>query len=109
MPKKIRIDVGRQADGLAFMLHPLSRRQIEERFQGVPSPVTVFIVFDNLADIQQIHGSIWNQVALMLTGLNESQIAEAGGYEFVEPGKSNVLFTGPESRMTIGVVGDVQP
>ena len=82
----IIIEFGLQGDGVTYRLEFRSRRRIAEAFPGVhPSRHNVFVGYDTRDDFEKIHGPIWRQIAIILTGLNWEQIIQLGGAKLVDP------------------------
>ncbi len=87
----LQIDIGRQSDGCVYMLHPLTRRALEQRFPGVHRIPDVFVGYDTKADFEAMHGPLWKQIATILTGLTWEQIEEMGGVTLYDPRASELL------------------
>jgi hypothetical protein len=81
----VEILVGRQGDGSTYSLHPNSLKLIRQRFPEIHPRPTVFIGSDTQTDIEASVGSIYNQVAIILTGLSSRLLNELGGYRVVDP------------------------
>ena len=82
----IVIDVGKQMNGAAFRLNPETKRVLASRIPDwSPASDSIFIWSDRQWDFERMRGPMWTQVAMLLTGLNESQIKELGGFKFVSP------------------------
>ena len=81
----IVINIGRQSDGCTYQLNPRSRVEIQSQFPGVHPAPTVFVGYESQSDFEQIHGPMWKQVAMMLTGLSWEQIEEMGGASLYDP------------------------
>jgi hypothetical protein len=94
MPK-ITVDVGKQMDGATFRLSPKTRAFLSSRFKNLPPPSSVFVSYENASDFEHYHGPLWEHLVMILTGLDENQINELGGFEFAEPVGGKVWF---ESR-----------
>jgi hypothetical protein len=88
----VEILVGRQADGSTYSLHPNSLKLIRQRFPQVHPRSTVFIGSDTRTDIAAGGASIYDQVAIILTGLAIGQLNELGGYRVVDPLTDLVLY-----------------
>lgn len=87
----IEIVVSRRSDGCAYTLSPTSRRLVLKRFPHANLAPNVFISTTNQADFERTQGPIWNHIALILTGLSESEIADLGGYRVMDPAARRVL------------------
>jgi hypothetical protein len=94
MPEII-VDVGRQMDGATFRLSPKTRLMLAGQNLGKPFATSVFVTTDTKEAFERKHGSMLTHIVMMLTGLTEDQIAELGGFRFVDPADLEVLF---ESR-----------
>ncbi len=92
-PGPIDIYVGRQRDGSAYSLHPASRKLIKIKFAHVkPAPV-VFIGSDTQAETGKQSGeAVWDQVAIILTGLSTEKLNELGGYRILDPANEKVVW-----------------
>ncbi len=91
MPK-IVVEVGKQMDGATFCLSPKTRAFLRSRFKDSPSPSSVFVSYATASDLEHYRGPLWEHVVMILTGLNEKQLSELGGFEFVTPMDGKVLF-----------------
>lgn len=91
-PGPVEILVGRQRDGTTYSLHPNSLRLIRQRFPQVHPRPTVFIGSDTQTNIEASWGSIYDQVANILTGLSSTLLNELGGYRVVDPLTDLVLY-----------------
>jgi hypothetical protein len=81
----IIINIGRQSDGCTYQLHPRSRAEIKARFPSVHPVPTIFVGYDTQGDFETLHGPMWKQIAMMLTGLTWEQIEEVGGATIYDP------------------------
>ncbi len=82
----IIIEYGLQGDGVTYRLEAGSRRRIAGAFQGVhPSRHNVFVGYDTREDFENVHGPIWRQIAIILTGLSWEQIQKLGGARLLDP------------------------
>jgi hypothetical protein len=95
MAEEIIIDVGRQMNGATFRLSPQTRVRLTEQRLGSPLATSLFVTFTTRDAFESYHGPMWQQVVMLLTGLTEDQIEKLGGFRFVDPADSEVLF---ESR-----------
>jgi hypothetical protein len=84
--------VGRQADGSTYSLHPNGLKLIRQRFPLVHPRPTVFIGSDRRIGIEASGASIYDQVAIILTGLAIGQLNELGGYRVIDPLTDLVLY-----------------
>jgi len=88
----VEILVGRQRDGITYSLHPNSLRLIRQRFPQVHPRPSVFIGSDTQINFEASWGSIYDQVAIILTGLASRLLNELGGYRVVDPLTDLVLY-----------------
>jgi hypothetical protein len=90
----VEIDVGRQRDGWTFWLSPRAKQLLRGK---VPEPVldtSVFVGYDTKNDFEFFHGPVFEHVALLLTRLSRDQLAQLGGYFFVDrSGNDEILFS----------------
>jgi hypothetical protein len=83
--------IGRQSDGLSYTLSPSSKKLIWKKFPTSNIAPSVFISTTTQSDFEGIHGSIWEQVAIILTGLSSAQIEQLGGYQIYDPVTRRIL------------------
>jgi hypothetical protein len=95
----IEILVGRQSDGCTYSLHPTSRKLIRRRFQSARLVPSLFIAADTRADFEAAQGPVWDQIAMILTGLSKQQMDELGGVRVYDPVNKRVL---PEAPLGVG-------
>jgi hypothetical protein len=93
----VEIAVSRRSDGYTYGLHPNSQMLIRQRFPNARMVPSVFIGSETQASFERDHPeSIWDHVVMILTGLNEEQLNELGGYRVYDPESDKVLRE-PES------------
>lgn len=85
MPDPIVITIGRQRDGTTYRLHPSSKARVQAQYPTVHPAPSVFVGYDTQSDFQRIHGPMWKQVAMLLTGLGAQQMRELGGVRLEDP------------------------
>ncbi len=90
--KDIVIDVGRQLDGFTFRLNPESRIKMREEFPDMSPASGVFISYENRQNFEKIGKAVWKHVAMLLTGLSDSQIDEFARFVFVSPADGKKIF-----------------
>jgi hypothetical protein len=99
------IQMVRQADGLTFGLHPLSRAMIRSAFPGTVNPTTYATIdIPTWYDFKRTRGGLGDlvrEVAPGLTGLSREQL-EALGYSLVDADTSETLVSVPP---TVAVQG----
>lgn len=88
----IVIEVGKQRNGVTFQLSPWTEMMLASQLtSGVP-PSSVFLEFEKTWSLEHVLGTMWSQVVTLLTGLDEAQIRDLGGFQFVDPAEDEVLF-----------------
>jgi hypothetical protein len=99
-PNPITILIGRQSDGNTYSLHPSSFKLLRERFPQVRGQPSVFIGRYRQDNHEATWGSIYDQVATLLTGLSPERLRDSfGGYRVVDPTSHLTLW---ESRPAAG-------
>lgn len=89
----IEVAAGDQGNGAVFRLPPWTRIMLEERIPGWSrGPAGVFLEAERRWNFSLMRDPMWAQVVMLLTGLNEQQIQELGGFIFVIPISRAVLF-----------------
>ncbi|MGH7224035.1 MAG: hypothetical protein ACRELF_12460, partial [Gemmataceae bacterium] len=82
----VEINVGCQRDGCTYVLHPNSVELIQKKFPQACLVTSVFLGHDTRMNFERDRPeSIWDHVAMILTGLNEEQLNELGGYRIYDP------------------------
>ena len=76
--EKSIILVGLQADGTTYSLHPAFRRRLLEAYPTVRPAPSVFVGSDTKVDFESLHGPMWKQIAILLTGLSLEKLTEFG-------------------------------
>lgn len=90
---EIIIYANKQLDGYTCRLDPRSKAAIKSQLPLEPAPVaSVFISFDNKSSFEIIHGSVWEHIAELLTGLQEEKLQELGGFVFADAKTMEILF-----------------
>jgi hypothetical protein len=92
----IDIVVNRRSDGLSYGLSPISRKLISKCFPSATSAPSIFIAGAGQSDVDA-HAPLWDHIAVILTGLSETQIKQLGGYRVVDPVAKQVLHEVPLS------------
>lgn len=87
------IDVGQQGDGCTFRLHPKSRRRLTAAFPEAQPLDSLYVSYDAGQQPESTLGSRWPGIAFLLTGLDESQIEQLGGFRVAEAASGRVLFS----------------
>jgi hypothetical protein len=91
----IVIEVGKQMNGATFRLSPKTEVMLASRIPDWSPASSIFVSFDTQWDFDRLHGPMWTQIAMLLTGLSEEQIQSFGGFIFMSPTDKEVVF---ESR-----------
>ena len=90
---EIIIYANKQLDGYTCRLDPRSKLAIKSQLPLEPAPVaSVFISFDSKSSFEIIHGSVWEHIVELLTGLQEEKLQELGGFVFVDAKTMEILF-----------------
>jgi hypothetical protein len=88
----IQINVWVTYYGVNYTLHLRSRRRIEDRFPEARPLPSILLGHDKREEFPKRHESYWEQMALMLTGLTATQIAELGGICIYNPDTEKVVW-----------------
>jgi hypothetical protein len=91
-PEPVVVLIGRQSHGVAYGLYPTSLTRIQQQFPQAHPKETVFIGTGNQAGAEASRGPIFEQVALLLTGLSREELLAAGGFRVVDPLTDLVLY-----------------
>jgi hypothetical protein len=51
----------------------------------------IFVRYETRSDSQSLHGPMWDQIAMLLTGLKFQQIEELGGIQIFDSGELKVI------------------
>lgn len=103
----LRLVVERREHSGRLHLHPESVQRLRALLgAGWHVPPGVNIDDDIKSDFEALHGSIFQHLIPVLTGLEAHQIQALGGVRFVRPDGSEIEFPGAVQR-TIHVVGDL--
>lgn len=97
--EKLKIDAGRQLDGCTFRLNPQSKALISNNFPDVYPPSSLFISYEDHHSIEQFYGSMWWQIAMILTGLTEQQIKKLYEVVIVDPVNGTEIFNSSEQNV----------
>ena len=90
---QIIVEVGKQRGGATFQLSPRTRLQLRDLLAEGVVASSVFLSFpDTRKAFSDPQAPWWEQVVLLLTGLSSEQIQRLGGFRFVDPADSEVLF-----------------
>lgn len=81
----IRVNINRDPDGCYYELDPLSRSRIATAHPGVRAAPMVFIGYKSKADFEALHGPLWPQIAMVLSGLDWTRLQALGGVVLHDP------------------------
>ena len=90
--------VGRREDGWAFGLPLASERALRARFPDAQPAERIFMAHPTMDTYQKAHADLWSQMATLLTGLTARQLADLGGWVFIDPVAGEVLGEGPTAE-----------
>lgn len=89
---QIIVEVGKQRDGATFQLSPRTRVLLRDLDpEGAPAS-SVFLTFDTRKAFSNPQVPWWKHVVLLLTGFSPEQLHRLGGFRFVDPADSEVLY-----------------
>jgi len=80
------------SEGTDFELEPASQERILAHFPNARLVGTLSYSDEVRQDYETIHGPIWDQVIIGLTGISEAAIASLGGIRIVEEEGGQVLY-----------------
>ncbi len=89
---QIIVEVGKQQDGATFQLSPRTKLQLRNLVSDGLLASSVFLSFDTRRAFSDPQAPWWEQVVLLLTGLSSEQLDRFGGFRFVDPADSEVLY-----------------
>lgn len=89
---KLTVLVGTQKDGYVFRLKPSSRQKLLQERSSEGLVDSVFIAYDKKHDFEQIHGSIWDHVIMLLTNLPLEEVNKCGGFAVLDPSTNAVVY-----------------
>jgi hypothetical protein len=89
---QIIVEVGKQMDGATFRLSPRTRLQLRDLVPEGLLTSSVFLNFDTGKAFSDPRAPWWEQVVQLLTGLSSEQLQRLGGFRFVDPADSEVLY-----------------
>lgn len=83
--------VTKQANGYTFRLHPLSAKRLlsTDPTKRVP---TVSVAYDVRSDLEQLLGSMFEELIPVVTGLSIDEVKGKGGIRFEEAASGRRLF-----------------
>lgn len=80
----LTIEMTTQGNGWTFRLSPKSRSLLVQRFGQASIGSSVFVGTDSRRSYEEIHGPMWDQIVLLLTGLSLDQVDTLGGYQVID-------------------------
>lgn len=88
----VEINISRQGDGSAYALHPNSRYLVQKKFPHARLAGSVFVGHEHRVPLgRDRQESIWDHVAMILTGLSMEQLNELDGYRIYDRVEAEVL------------------
>ncbi len=97
----IEILVSRRSDGCAYSLGLTSGKLVLKSFPRTNIVPSLFLTTFTQFDFETTHRAIWDQVAVILTGLSKMQIEQLGGYRVIDP-VAGLVFREPPPGSTVG-------
>lgn len=82
----------RQSHEFVFRLHPHSRSAIRRRFPQSQQASSLSIEYGTQSDFEQMHGPVWDHVAMVLSGLSLEDLSVLGGYRIFDLDTEEVVF-----------------
>jgi hypothetical protein len=98
----VLITVGIQQDGATYALSPTTEQRIREAYPKLHRLPAVFLGYHKDSDFDWLHPPRWKEMALLLTGLSEDQIAQLGGVRLYSPEREEVLWEWKPAVATAG-------
>jgi hypothetical protein len=65
---------------------------VKRRFPGLSPATSINIESSTMHDLEQQHSPMFQHLALALTNLTASQLAQLGGYRIVDPATDEIVF-----------------
>src|SRR5205085_3260774 len=87
--------VSRDAEGLAYDLHPNSRTLVRQRFPHALLLQVVYVGTNDRNDFEENQTAAQDRVVQLLTGLSTEQLEELGGYRIYDPVRERVVREAP--------------
>ena len=87
----LTLEMTTQGNGWTFRLSPKTHALLKQRFDHAAIGSSLFVGTDTRRSYEEIHGPMWDQIALLLTGLSLDQIEELGGYQVVDVRSGKML------------------
>jgi hypothetical protein len=86
------IRVGWDWEGAVYVLHPWTKRRVQQAFPQARMIPKVFLAYEKKEDFETLHGPYLQIVGAMLTGLTVDQIAQLGGLRIIEAVEESVVW-----------------
>lgn len=72
-------------EGSTFSLSPAARRRLEARFgEKLHASPRIFVAHPVRDNLERLHGSLAKQLVMLLTGLDDADLAQLGGIGEIE-------------------------
>lgn len=72
--QNIIVAIGFQNEGVTYRLHPTSATRIRDAFPEVRVAPSVYVGYTTRADFEALHGPMWPQIVILLTGLDGNKL-----------------------------------
>lgn len=80
----VTIVMVRRSLGMTFSLHPHSRALVRRRYPDAQQVSSISVEYGTRHEFEELHGPIWEHVAIMLTGLSIDQLDQLEGFEIID-------------------------
>jgi hypothetical protein len=95
---EVQINIGRQADGCTYALHPRSAAEITKRYPGVHPAPSIYVGYATRTDFESLHGPMWPQIAALLTGLGLQTMDRELAVTIFDPRADKVIARLPHDQ-----------
>ena len=82
----IIVEVGKQTNGATFRLSPRTETRIRSQVSSV------FVSFERSWRFECLARPTWTHIVVLLTGFDEEEIRDRGGFRFLIPIDNEVVF-----------------
>jgi len=72
--RDIIVAVGLQSEGATYRMHPTSAARVRKEFPDVHVAPTVYVGYTTKSDFEALHGPMWPQIVILLTGVDENKL-----------------------------------
>lgn len=80
---KIVVYQSTNREGSTFALSPDAEEMLEERFgEKLRAAPRIFVAHETRRDLKRLHGSLAKHLVMLLTGLDDESLSQAGEIEF---------------------------